>query len=136
MKIGKKIGRPKNIYRVAVEFMWNDADGWRTETVDVPEAQVEDKEFKDFLSDLEKMMELDRKGRGGIDNSDELHEHYRSVGVDIKKYFDVYYEDDDEDIEQKYHLSYPTDGDSGFFYSVYSINITYFDDNGDEFEVT
>jgi len=86
---------PKSCYQIDIEFMWGDADGYKTKTLFIPEEEIYLKETVDFITDTHKLVQLDRKGRGGYDNSDELRTHYlKKIGVDIAKHFDFYFEED------------------------------------------
>lgn len=136
IKIKNKIGKPTNLYRLALQFMEGDADGWQTEHVDIPEAEIESQEVKDLISTIQKMIKLDSKGRGGMDSSGELIRHYKKAGIseqDLCKFFELYLDKDETIAPSKYVIEYPTESE-GYYYSTYTIVVTYFDSEGNEFE--
>lgn len=108
----------KNEYKIEIVFMSGDADGFETKTVFVNENHLDLKRFIEFVYRCKNF--YFGRGGGGQD------EYY---GVHDFVYFS------DEATVKDIYLEWPYDPMGDCQQTLYKISITYFDENGDEFNV-
>ena len=133
--------KPKSIYRVHCNFMFGDADGFETISVDIPE---QDKDIAITILQIAlDCIYLNRYGCGGFDDPKELVKHYNVK--DFATYFTNCdgshlldeWNNIEEDLNEslsEYIISIPTDSNH-FYGSFQQAYVTYFDHNGIEYEV-
>ena len=111
IQIGKKMKdtKPKNIWRVNVQTMTNDADGWNDFNLDFSDKS----EFEKVILYCDVMKKQYNHGRGG-----------GSCFYDHLDFFDKYFNE-----EWYYEYGEYMDSWDGF-------SLTYFDQTGEEFDVT
>lgn len=132
IKIGKKV-KPeihKKVYKFVIEFMEGDADGEDFQDVFVPEDYPQMERWLTFLDNCKKAYP---HGRGGDDD-------YNSEIVPDYWYFVESYEDDvteEQELEiekRKFYIDWPSDPHYGIQDSFQDYVVTYFDENGIEYE--
>ncbi len=128
----KKEIRKKNQFEVVVDFMEGDADGYEDLKFNFEENLSTDKkfmdEFKEFWICIDECVELDGKGRRGLQSLKDLNNHYSRI-ENWSKFMG------DSEFKSFFKYTIPT-CNYGFFHSYESVNIFYYDKNGDKFPVT
>lgn len=146
LKIGKPVQKQlhRNLYRMRVKFMEGDADGY--EHIDIHfsqkrlENEIFNKELELYINTLKKALIKDSHGRGGYDNfEDMVEDFYRDKN--LYRFF-YNYNENLENEEDEVELSpceelvqyFPSE-EHGFLHSFNGLVITYFDNEGVEYEV-
>lgn len=119
-KIGKKISPHihKNEYRIIVNFMYGDADGDGKEEVFISK---DSKDLERFIRFLKESIDVDRDTLQDIKDFDYFCDEYHEEGNNTVSDFNL-----------DWHYDPTCEGDRAIM-NYYEI--TYFDHNGDEFEV-
>lgn len=124
----KQKSKPRhlNCYRVAIKFMYGDADGYTTTELFIPRNEANEKELPRFLRFLDNCDKAYPHGRGGGDD-------YHQV-EDYDRYVEGYENPKDLDYNFSFCWEYEPDG-CGHQASYENYEITYFDKNNVEFLV-
>ena len=117
-----------NCYRIAIKFMYGDADGYATKELFIPKNEKNETELPRFLTFLESCGKAYRHGRGGADT----YEHV----ADYDRYVDPYPAPSLADPNRSFTFSWEYEPDGSVIHtSYYNYEITYFDDNNVEYLV-
>jgi len=127
----KKKPRVRNSYKVDVKFMYSDAYDHHVTFLSDQEFEENKEEFLRFLCCVDDLIKLDSNGRGGINQGEKFRKFYGSA-----QFLDEVVENWNDKTANKYTLCFPSEGDSDFVASVDGMEITHFDENGDESNVT
>ena len=148
---GTKKQRPRNMYKINLEFMVGDADGEVNEQFTFNEKKLEDPKFliylTEFVQHLDDCIKLDRQGRGGFQDPTECVDHYQYV-KNWAKFCTIpaecLSEDELEDYEglepyMKYEdgniFSYDVPCQEDWYTSYRNLTIKYYDSDGEIFNV-
>ena len=124
----KQKSKPRhlNCYRIAIKFMYGDADGYTTTKLFIPYNEKNEMELPRFLTFLENCDKAYPCGRGGNDDYDHVEDYDRYVeGEDCPKGLDENF---------IFCWEYEPDG-SGMQAGYENYEITYFDENNVEYLV-
>ncbi len=130
IKINKKANsKIKNAYKVVVIFMDGDADGYASDELIVKLSELKNnknlKDFESLLLTIEACNHAYKNGKGGYDG----YEHVTGYN----KYFGY---DEDEEIEETEFRMNHCGGSHGCVSSFDGWEMYYYDELGNEFEVT
>lgn len=127
----KKEIKKMNQFEVVIDFMEGDADGYEDLKFNFEENLSTDKkfmdDFKEFWICTNECIELDGKGRGGLESLKDLYNHYSGI-ENWSKFVG------DSEFESFFKYVIPT-CNYGMFHSYESVLIFYYDKNGDKFPV-
>lgn len=134
IKIGKRLNQPKhkNQFKIVVNFMYGDADGYGEETLFVDK---DDKNLERFLKFLNNCYKAYPGGRGGCDDYDsETVEDYWLFCDDYD--YDMSEEEEKERNENTISLDWQIEPNGfGNMASYDGYDITFFDENSIEHHV-
>ena len=137
---------PKNIFKLTIEFMEGDADGTQYRDIKIDsELYNTDEDFRNevhlLIEALDEAIAIDRKGRGGYDEIEEMiRDHYH--GCKFLHFlegdmWEEYAKEEDTTCTEYSSLMFyiPSESDSGFYTSFRGYKLTYFNPIGIEFQV-
>lgn len=147
----KKRDVKRSMYVVKLTFVVGDADYFPDQRFAFDEGRLRDDKFVelfyDFIRVQRKCIDLDSRGRQGIDDEGKLIRRYRVIDgwerfIDVEHMGDEareamldYY---DEPLPEKNAFSYeiPMDPNADFYGAYHSLTVTYYDEHGKEFNVS
>jgi hypothetical protein len=139
---------PKNIFKLTIEFMEGDADGTQYRDIKIDsELYSTDEDYCNevhlLIEALDEVIALDRKGRGGYDDiEDMIRDHYHGCKflhfLECGNSWNDYASEEEISVTEYSSLMFyiPSEGDSGFYTSFRNYKITYFNPIGIEFQVS
>lgn len=152
----KKKNKLINVYKISMTFMENDADDFDDKEFIIPQDRFNSdpqyrSEVEKLVKHLQACIDLDKPGRGGIDDIEKLVKRYSKIddwGRFCTTPLDGFCDDDQlEEFEEEYgiieknmseHFGYdiPMDTYGNFWNSYRELQVLYYDESGDEFPVS
>ena len=138
---------PKNIFKLTIEFMEGDADGTQYRDIKIDsELYSTDEGYRNevhlLIESLDEAVALDRKGRGGYDDiEDMIRDHYHGCKfihfLENADMWNEYIEEFGITCTEYSSLMFyiPSEGDCGYYTSFKNYKLTYFNPIGIEFQV-
>ncbi len=135
----RKVQSPRNVFRIFIHFMYGNADGYENQDIYIDADKFYDDDYNEFnliveelINALDKAYKKDRTGRGGFEDLNEMFNEWYKDNT-FKKFLEEF-EESKETFEKYPELCFNFPSTDGWYHSITSIDISYIDENGFEYD--